>query len=408
MNIFIMVLVVLFMGAYYMLSSPGQRVINHETEYAVARSDMRAIAECTMAAHNAAIRESDFNDICTQQYNIKSEFICLNANLGISKCEIVRNRKPAFSYIITTTGPLDGSEYNQMLEILDEYYSDTVSFGIFLNNSIISGGNKSKQTVPAAIISSLKLSDGQLVYMTQYDIPDTPTEYSAPDSADIICPAGAIKTYRFGRWQCIGYNTKHDCGGDTIWDSDLMECVADESRKPLCAAQQTAVMVDNVWECINPFPEKSCPDNMIARLNYATLEWECVADPTNTPDTKKCPVISGMATSGGLGATLSIQTTSCTDCERIITDPDTCISVCVPDPGRIHDEKCYPGGANSCDGAIYFGFPNYSYIANVGDVVGKTVPLDRAHSQNRRFNCLKCDRGIDESRSFPPYIAVCK
>ncbi len=122
----------------------------------------------------------------------------------------------------------------------------------------------------------MELTDGQLVYMTQYEVPDSETEFTATNAPDIICPVGTAKTYRFGRWQCVGYNTKIDCGGDMIWDSELLECVPDESRKPLCASTQTAVIVDEVWECVNPFPEKKCPGNMIARLNYETLEWECV------------------------------------------------------------------------------------------------------------------------------------
>jgi hypothetical protein len=36
------------------------------------------------------------------------------------------------------------------------------------------------------------------------------------------------------------------------------------------------------------------------------------------------------------------------------------------------------------------------------------VPLDATHSQNRRFNCMDCGAaGINESKSFPPYIVVC-
>lgn len=198
-----------------------------------------------------------------------------------------------------------------------------------------------------------------------------------------------------------------------IWDSDLYECVADESRKPLCADSQTAVLVDSVWECIDPFPEKSCPDKMVARLNYNTLEWECVIDPNSITDTKKCGhIVSGMA-SGTLGTTLRIPQTSCTDCERMITDPDTCTTSCVPDPSKIGDARCYAAAAaNQCSGpsrAFYFGFPNKMYIGAVDAVANVAVPLDKAHSQNRKFNCLDCGEGvIDATRSVPPYVAVCK
>ncbi|MBD5391743.1 hypothetical protein HDR66_02975, partial [bacterium] len=221
-----------------------------------------------------------------------------------------------------------------------------------------------------------------------------------------------VKTYRFGRWQCIGYNQKTDCGGDMIWDSDAMECIPDESRKPLCAQQQTAVLVDDVWECINPFPEHNCPTGMISRLNYSTLVWECVEDPSVTQTVSKCSHVTKVAIAGALGATLRVPTSSCTDCEKMITDPDTCETACIPNPDAINNPQCYDAPTRTCSGssrAFYFGFPNASYARNVDAVAGYSIPLDRSHSQNRKFNCLDCGDGIiDTERSKPPYIAICK
>lgn len=411
MNIFLMVLVVMFMGIYYIMGGPSQRVTEQETQYAVTQSDMRSIAECAAAVHNAKINGTEFIDICTEQNGIVSKFVCLNNKRAITDCKVVRNRKPEYSYIITATAPLPQAEYNHMLEILEANYSDAGTFGLLMENAIISGGTSSKRIVPQAIIKDMELQDGQLIYLTQYEIPDVGTDFANPMATDIICPAGTIKTYRFGRWQCIGYNLKTDCGGDMIWDSDLLECVPDESRKPLCAQQQTAVMIDDVWECINPFPEKSCPEKMIARLNYTTLEWECIADPAATQDTKKCANVTSGVVYGAVGATLRVSNISCTSCERMITDTETCTSYCVPDPAKVSDPSCYEDAARSCTGnsrAIYFGFPNYTYAAQVPEVESRQIPMDRDHSQNRRFNCLECGaRGIDESKSFPPYIAVC-
>ena len=413
MNIFVMILVAIFMAGVYMLGAPSQRMTEQETQYAIDRADLRSVAECAAAAHNATIQNTTFEDICVEQNNIESKFICLNTNLTVTKCEIVRKKKPAYSFIVTATAPVDTNKYNDMMEILEEHFTDAGTFGIFQNKLIVSGGTATKRAVPAGIISDMDLQDGQLVYMTQYEIPDADTDFITPSADNINCPAGTVKAYRFGRWQCIGYNTKTDCGGDMIWDSDLLECVADESRRPRCASQQTAVLVDSVWECINPFPEKNCPDNMVARLNYNTLEWECVTDPTKAPDVKKCGHMTQGAIYGKPGATLRVpQTSSCTDCEQMITDPDTCESACVPDPARIGDPQCYPGAAAQCSGAsrgFYFGFPSESYAANVPEVAKKHIPLDAAHSQNRKFNCMDCgDSVIDIEKSLPPYIAICK
>ena len=408
MNIFIMILVAIFMLGYYIIDSPSQRVPETETEYAVTHADLHAIAQCAAAAHNAKIRGTEFNDVCVSQNEITSQLYCLNNNGRETKCEIIRNKKPAYSYIITTTAPLPASDFNEMMNVLEEYYADAGTFGILQDGKITSGGTGTKRAVPKTILSELKLSDGQLVYMTQYEIPDATNEITTADATDILCPTGTVKTYRFGRWQCIGYNTKSNCAGDMIWDSDLSECVPDESRKPLCASQQTAVIVDSVWECIDPFAAKTCPDKMVARLNYNTLEWECVEDPNNTTTKSKCDKFVSRDVQGAIGATLRTARTSCTDCEKMIIDEDTCTSYCVPDTTKVDDASCYAGNPRECTGpsrAFYFGFPNYSYAANV-DAVTKYVIQTGG---NRRFNCRDCGDGvIDTEKSAPPYIAVCK
>lgn len=413
MNIFMMILVAVFMVGFYMLSSPSQRVPEQETEYAITMSDLRAIAECASATHNAQIKGSEFTDICTEQNDITSTRICLNTNMRITDCAIVRNRAPEYNYIITTTAPIEPENYNNMLSILETSFPNAGTFGIFMDGKVMLGGLSGAQSVPDAIIQNLEMKNGQLVYITQYEIPTVSvaaTTISAQQ--DIICPVGTIKTYRFGRWQCIGYNTKTDCGGDMIWDSDAQACVADESKKPLCAEQQTAVLVDSVWECVNPFPEKTCPSGMVARLNYSTLEWECVSDPSATNTVKKCENITIGASFGTVGTTAGISRTSCTDCEKMIVNQDTCAAVCVPDPTKINNPSCYPGNPNECSGssrAFYFGFPNYTYASNVAELNGQRVPIDSRHSQNRKFNCLDCgERQIDAEKSIPPYIAICK
>ena len=411
MNIFIMILVALFMAGVYMFDSPSQKIEQHATETAISMSDMRVIAQCATAMHNAQINGFDFEDVCVEQNGIVSQFVCLNESMKVTGCENQSSKKKIYHYVVTSTAQIDTAYYNDMMDILERYFSDSGTFGLLQDNYIISGGTVTKRIIPNAIIKEMKLQDGQLVYLTQFEVPETSAEFSAVDTGEgIICPVGTAKTYRFGRWQCIGYNVKTNCGGDMVWDSDLEECVADESRRPLCSGNQNAVMVDDVWECISPFPEKVCPNNMIARLNYNTLEWECVVEPGAAADTKKCENVLS-AGRYSTGTTLRIPQTSCTDCERLITDPETCASYCVPDPSKMNNASCYPN-ALSCAGtsrAIYFGFPNISYVNNVTDVAGISVPLDKQHSQNRKFNCLDCGAGqIDAEKSRPPYVAVCK
>ncbi len=410
MNIFIMILVAVFMAGYYIIDSPNQKIPEQETEYAIEKSDLRMIAQCATAVHNAQIKGTEFDDICVQQNNIKSQYICLDNRLAVTKCEIVRNKKPAFSYIVTASDSVDPDEYNEMMEILESEFSDAGTFGIFYDNVIMSGGTSTKRIVPQAIITEMGLTPGQLVYMTQYEIPGTQTEYKINIAQDIRCPTGTVKIYRFGRWQCVTHNTKTNCGGDMMWDSDLMECVADESRKPLCANNQTAVIVDDVWECVSPFPEKSCPKNMVLQLNYNTLEWECVGDPTNIQTIKKCEHIRYNTVYGAAGATLRAPHMSCTDCEKMVVDNETCIAKCVPDESKINDARCYNGSIAECSGptrGLFFGFPNQDYIKQSG-YNGADVPLGSEYSQNRRFNCRDCgETGINTELSNPPFVVVC-
>ena len=215
----------------------------------------------------------------------------------------------------------------------------------------MSAGSIGNRTIPQKVIDAAKLTDGQLIYLMQYKIPDLTIEYPTIENSDITCPPGTMKTYRFGRWQCVEYNYKISCTGDTIWDSDLNECVADENRKPLCANNQTAVMVDDVWECIDPFADKNCPDGMVARLNYNSLEWECVEDPNAVKTVKKCDnIIRSAHKQGTIGTTLRVRSISCTDCETLFVDEETCESYCIPDTKKLSDPKCYDGDISECSG----------------------------------------------------------
>jgi hypothetical protein len=410
MNIFIMILVALFMGTYYLISSPSLRIREQEIDYAITQADLRSIAECTLAAHNATISGHDFDDACVTKNGIESHIVCMDSRDTITKCDAVKAKKPKYTYILTTTKPILDETYNEMMEILEQHYANVGTFGVLIDNQIVSGSG-TKRNLPKPVAKEYSITDGQLVYLTQYSIPDEETNYETANGEDIQCPAGTAKVFRFGRWQCINVNAKTNCAGDMIWDSDLSECIPDESRKPLCAAQQTAVIVDDVWECLDPFSEKTCGNGLIARLNYNTLEWECVADPNATQKAKKCDNWGANVIYGKQGATLRIPPTSCTDCETLYVNQDTCQAACLPDASKLDDPHCYPANVRTCSGAtmgFYFGFPDAAYVSKVSTVKGVVVPLDSEHSKNRKFNCMDCGPGgINESKSLPPYVIVC-
>ena len=63
MNIFLILLMSLFMAGYYMFFAPNTRVVEQETDHAIVVSDLRSIAECALAVHNAKITGNTFDDI---------------------------------------------------------------------------------------------------------------------------------------------------------------------------------------------------------------------------------------------------------------------------------------------------------------------------------------------------------
>ena len=401
------------MAGYYVISSPSQRVIQNETEYSIKKADLRSIAECVISAQNAAMYGEDFDDDCVEKYEIISQYVCMNKSFNIVSCEAESGKTPAFNFIITSSYALPVEEYNDMLDVLEQYYPDTETFGIFKKPHLMSAGAVSQRTISEKIINAAQLVDGQLVYVMQYKIPNETIDYPVVDDSSINCPANTAKAYRFGRWQCIEYNYKTACSGDTIWDEIAMQCVADENRKPLCSNNQTAVLIDNIWECVDPFSDKNCPDGMIARLNYNDLEWECIEDPNAPKKVKKCDSIAKTSQlSGGVGATLRVRSISCTDCETVIVDEDTCDTYCIPDPTKLNDSKCYASSLEECSGpnrGIYFGFSPKSKIDGITELAETGVILDKNHSQNRMFNCMDCGIGeIDTEKSVFPYTAICK
>ena len=399
------------MAGYYVISSPSQRLVHQETEYAIKRADLRSVAECVVSAQNAYMYGEEFVDVCMERYGIISQYICMDKKYNIVSCD--SNNIPDFNFIITTSSPIPDKEYNNMLEILEQYYPDAGTFGVFINPNLMSAGSISRRIIPQKVIDSAQLKNGQVMYIMQYTIPTVTIDYPVTDGANIECPAGTMKTFRFGRWQCIEYNYKTSCTGDTIWDPVLMECVADETRIPLCSNNQTAVMIDDIWECVDPFSDQTCSPGMIARLNYTTLTWECVEDPNTTKKVKKCDNITLMPqTHGVIGRTLRVRSLSCTDCETPVIDEDTCETYCIPDVSKLTDPRCYDGDVSECTGinrGLYFGFSSKSRIDGIKALENETVILDEDHSQNRMFNCMDCGDGlIDTEKSISPYTAICK
>ena len=198
------------MAGYYLLDSPSQKIEKHSTEYSIVQSDMRSIAQCATAAHNAILGGTEFDDICTEQNNIVTTDVCLDSAHKITNCDDNNSKKRTSYYLVTATGAIDTERYDEIMNILESYFKENSSFGLFQEGAIMSGGTPTPRIIPSAIIDKMELTDGQLVYITQYKPVPQQTESTSGIPADITCPTGTAKTFRFGRWQCIGVNTKTD------------------------------------------------------------------------------------------------------------------------------------------------------------------------------------------------------
>jgi hypothetical protein len=91
------------MAGYYLISSPSQRIIEQETEYAIKKAELRSIAECVVSVQNAMMYGEDFTDICVERYDIQSQYICMNKKYNIMSCDAETGTPPTYNYIITTS-----------------------------------------------------------------------------------------------------------------------------------------------------------------------------------------------------------------------------------------------------------------------------------------------------------------
>ena len=94
------------MAGYYVISSPSQRIIQHETEYAIKRADLRSIAECVASAQNAAMYGEEFIDVCTEKYGVTSQYICMNDKYNVVSCDSTDTKGPTYNFIITTSSKI--------------------------------------------------------------------------------------------------------------------------------------------------------------------------------------------------------------------------------------------------------------------------------------------------------------
>lgn len=408
------------------MDSPSQNVQEHGIEYAMEKSEINSVLTCIAHIQGEAVRldealqiaervDIDNDTLCAQKYDIATVKLCMDGNRISANCIPDRPGRSIENFIITISHAHHDFDMGKVLELLEAEHPDMSSFGILIEENktfkILSGGGRTK-ILPAAIVKELDAADGQILYVTQYSVAGRAIFRTEQREDMVRCSPNEIRIFRFGKWQCAAQNEPNICIGDNVWDATRGRCVEDMSRRPLCAARQTAVMVDYHWICMDPLQQIQCPPGQFAHMDYSTLEWTCTTNPGDTKDTSKCDTARLMAF-GRVGTTLRLSAAaSCSDCEELVIDPETCAAKCVPDARKITNRACYAGECSGASRAFYFGFPDASYITSarphIPEIANIEIPMTPAHSRNRKFNCLDCGTdGIDRDKSKPPFVAVC-
>ena len=390
---------------------------------AIEIAELKSVVACVLGAHAEAIAAdgaaaADQKTLfaasipCAEKYEVKTVKLCADERRIAASCAPDRADKIVSNYIITTTDVVTDNGAGKILELLGRDYPYAANFGIvqIADDKIpyILSSAGTKREISRALAAEAKFSDGQLAYITQYAVSGKKAPAVSIQLQKIKCGRGELPVFRQNQWACVSSNIVPICIGDFIWDNETSSCVPDSGKRPLCQSNQTAVMVDEIWECIGAEQPRECPAGYIAQLNYGLMEWECVINPAaqRADDGKKCDKIYGRIYGGGAAA-LRGSLVSCNDCERMMVHDD-CTAECVPDAAKISSRRCYAGQCQN----FYFGFPDPKYIAaaqrNIPSLAGIAIPIDDSHSRNRRFNCTECPNGVNTVASMPPYVIICQ
>ncbi|MDR0319665.1 MAG: hypothetical protein LBH81_02910 [Rickettsiales bacterium] len=438
MNVFLVVLVFLFMAGYYYLGSPSLRSDVLSTQEVLDNSDAFAAVSCVVAVHSAALESARagadaaaYESPCIEKYKVSTISVCLKDGEVSRSCRVdTRNPEPFQRYIITKSPWANPETSGRIMDAMRGKYKGVTGLGIVMaaeleaeedpeakiRMAIMSPARKPVWLSPA-LVKAASLKSGDLAYMTQYTTQELQAEDLRREAARLDCAKGEIKVYRYRTWRCEQPTPTRLCQGDMIFDVDAGDCVANSSARPICGGAETAVVIDGVWTCRPPAEAKECQKGKVPSFNYESLEWVCIGDPFAplSADAGKCaPRAAGKSLYGG---TAPVSASQCGDCERELQDPETCETICIPDSSRLAFKGCYPNAAECSDGeskAFYFGFPsdaayNMAALSNIAGLASVGIARGDGHSENRKFNCLDCSPfKVDSASVFYPYAASCE
>ena len=430
MNIFLLFLTTLFMIGYYVIYSPSQNLEHLETENIIKTSDLRKIAECVIAAQNAAMDGAEYDNQCVDDYAIFSQYICTNANHSVlSSCD----GTPAFNYIVTRADRLYEDQQANMLKIIESLYQDKGSFGIYNRDSYLMTADISgKREIAESISNAAHLEDGQLVYIMQYQIPYMYSTPSTPGDPD-TCPQDTIAVHRYARWLCLDVNLQSGCPNGFYLENNeckpygLTQCEIN-CQSAHCSRDETCVCpegMNNEAICIAS-GSLVCPSGTQPVQDEEKKTVYCSPTLQNSGDQSACNnadrYINYSNYVAAPGRTLRIRTVShcknsCLIATKVCDEAQGMYNhVCLPDTDKINKDECYPDSIRpeDCTGpnkGIYFGFNQKSYTTGIknnnGDQINISAILTQIPHKDGKFHCKTCSNGINEGLSVIPFVVIC-
>ena len=326
MNIFLLFLTTLFMIGYYVLYSPSQQVNTTTTEDVVRMSDLRAIAECVIGKENAMMNSEEYNDPCVERYKVSGEYICANEKLDGTIVEVLCSEgEPKYNFIVSYSGfdILTVDDYGPMLDIIERYYQDKGTFGIYENHKLLTASSSGNVEINSVIYGTdsgnARLQGGELVYVMQYKIPWTQEEIPDPEDPDSCVPPSILMTID-GETVCAvpnppsescntdGYvlNTDGECVPLEDSECDQLEeicrkqtenCIEEAIKQRICRSKEQClgdgICLELIPDCENmtcvpSITDNYCSDGTSPSILSDEAHEECIQDYTGENPNLAC------------------------------------------------------------------------------------------------------------------------
>ena len=438
MNIFLLFISMILMIGYYIMSSPSQNVAGQNTDTAIEMADLRSMAECVSDAHNKAMYCETYEDACVTKYGVESKIYKVTPTWQVDAQYSCGGAVASGQMLVVVTVAREAvpqSKYNEMMDVLEKYYSEAGTFGLFADTGIkIPGVNELYPIKPESIIGTgsngMKLEDGMLVYYFASSTQDSPLTPPTPGEP-LVCDTGYhVATNLFGTQTCVPdslyclsdqYNpfTRECCDVGQVYDEETHKCI-DGWDVCSCEGSSTGIYVPDTNNCLCvPSYDAGFCSNGVPQYDFDTGGWICLESAELAEAVANCS--DGFHVSNHSTFPTMMHISPCNKCEttKITRNGLDCEISCIPDGTKYNTRSCYADtvDADVCKdnnkSGVYFGFAKGVNIDGLKDADGNDVVIDFTtypfdnRLKDRKFHCLKCVNRIDSGNTTFPYVVNC-